>query len=183
MMKSKKKLLLIIAGSVAALLVVLGLIFWDTAVAKLKAQGILKYTPQEAQELAFTLCSQCHSSERVSKYCFRCGPPLIVVVHNMRTMIEAEKRRGKKNLESFTDAQAVAIAQVWNALVGNWEDTWRRKDLIKLLQGDEALLKLLDTPISERPIEVALSGEHAPGAYKEIQGPPPKTPMTPVKKK
>ncbi len=176
-MRDKKRLFLIISGFTVAVSALFAALFWDSAVARLKAEGLLSYTPEEAQELAFTKCSQCHSSERVSKYCFRCGPPLIVVVHNMKTLIELERKRGKKSIESFTDAQAVAIAQVWNALVGNWEDTWRRKDIIKLLEGDEALLKLLDTPVSERPIESALSGKHAPGAYKEIQEP--MTPHTP----
>ena len=140
-----------------------------TILDELKARGILQYTPEEAQALAFNKCGQCHSTERISKYCFRCGPPLIVVVHNMKILIKLEQAKGRK-IESYTDAQAVAIAQVWNAIVGNWEDTWRYEDLVKLLEGDEALLRLLDTPVKDRPIEMALSGKRAPGAY-EYQKP------------
>ncbi len=174
--RNRKKWLLIGVGSVVFVFALLTVLFWDRAIAELKAQGYIPYTPSEAQALAVTKCSQCHSTERISKYCFRCGPPLIVVVHNMRTLIRLERAKGKKGIEDYTDAQAVAIAQVWNALVGNWEDTWRRQDIVKLLEGDKALLELLDTPIEERHIEVALSGKMAPGAYRYNQ----KTPLKPA---
>lgn len=161
---------LIILVGLAAVLIVAG-VFWGTAVGRLKAQGYIAYTPAEAEALAYTKCGQCHNTEKIAKYCMRCGPPLIVVVHNMRSLINLERERGRHGLESYTDAQAVAIAQVWNAQVGNWEYTWRKQDIAKLLEGDNALLKLLDMPVNERPIEVALAGKTAPGAYKEEQAP------------
>lgn len=146
-------------------------VFWRDAVEKLKADGYMAYTPAEAQVLAYTKCGQCHDTDRIAKYCMRCGPPLIVVVHNMKAVIGAERAKGRHGMEGYTDAQAVAIAQVWNALVGNWEDTWRRQDLVKLLEGDVALIKLLDTPVKQRAIEAALAGKTASGAYKEAQMP------------
>lgn len=164
----KTKIILLVV--LAVILAVIG-VFWRDAVDKLKADGYMAYTPAEAEQLAYSKCSQCHNSERIAKYCLRCGPPLIVVVHNMKSLIRLEREKGRHGLESYTDSQAVAIAQVWNALVGNWEYTWRKQDLVKLLEGDQALLKLLDTPLEQRPIEVALAGKTAPGAYKEVQTP------------
>ncbi|HHL39709.1 MAG TPA: hypothetical protein ENJ37_04325 [Deltaproteobacteria bacterium] len=174
-MASKSKGLLKTGGAAAAVAVaaVAVLVFYgDAVLGRLKADGYLPYTAEEAQVLAYDLCSQCHSTEKITKYCSRCGPPIIVVVHNMKTITRLDQGRGKR-VENMTDAQAVAIAQVWNALVGNWEDTWRRKDIVKLLEGDEALLELLDTPPDSRPIESALREKTAPGAYKEVQGAPP----------
>jgi hypothetical protein len=66
----------------------------------------------------------------------------------------------------LTDAEAVAITQVWNALVGNWEKYWRKQDLLKLLQDDRALIDLLNTPLEERKLEIALEGKKAAGAYR-----------------
>ncbi|MBI5587058.1 MAG: hypothetical protein HY889_01675 [Deltaproteobacteria bacterium] len=161
---------IIILVGLAVLLAFAG-VFWRDALEKLKADGYMAYTPAEAEALAYTKCGQCHNTDRIAKYCMRCGPPLIVVVHNMKSLIRLEREKGRHGLESYTDAQAVAIAQVWNAQVGNWEDTWRAKDLAKLLEGDKALLKLLDTPVKQRPIEAALAGRTAPGAYKEEHTP------------
>jgi len=165
-MKTKAIILVVIAVALAFVGV-----FWRDAVDRLKADGYMAYSPAEAEVLAYSKCSQCHNSERIAKYCLRCGPPLIVVVHNMKSLIQIERDKGRRGIEHYTDAQAVVIAQVWNALVGNWEDTWRKKDLEKLLEGDKALLKLLDTPVKQRPIETALAGKAAPGAYKEVQTP------------
>lgn len=164
----KKKIILLVV--LAVVLAVVG-VFWRDAVDKLKSGGYMAYTPAEAELLAYSKCSQCHNTERIAKYCLRCGPPLIVVVHNMKSLIRLAREKGRHGLEGYTDSQAVAIAQVWNAQVGNWEYTWRKQDLVKLLEGDKALLKLLDTPLKQRPIEVALAGKSAPGAYKEVQTP------------
>ncbi|MCP4041179.1 MAG: hypothetical protein GY731_04365, partial [Gammaproteobacteria bacterium] len=46
---------------------------------------------------------------------------------------------------------------------------WRKQDIRKLLQGDDALLRLAETSLEERPIEWALKDKTAPGSYKEIQ--------------
>lgn len=162
------KLKLIIL-SCLAVIVIAAVVFRTAALGTLKAKGYLSYTPAEAQVLAYDMCSQCHDTEKIVKYCSRCGPPIIVVVHNMKTLTQLDMDRGKSDLVNLTDAQSVAIAQVWNAMVGNWEDTWRKKDIIKLLEEDKALIKLADTPVDERPIEAALKGEAAPGAYKEVQ--------------
>lgn len=164
------KIKIIILVVLAVVLAFAG-VFWRDALEKLKADGYMAYTPAEAQVLAYTKCGQCHDTDRIAKYCMRCGPPLIVVVHNMKALIRVEREKGRHGMESYTDAQAVAIAQVWNALVGNWEDTWRKQDLVKLLEGDEALIKLLETPVKQRAIEVALTGKTASGAYKEAQMP------------
>ena len=71
------------------------------------------------------------------------------------------------NFKPFSDAEAVAITQAWNGLVGNWEPDWGSKDVNKLLQGDLALIRLANTPVNERPIEWALKTKQAPGAHKE----------------
>lgn len=163
------KKLTIILGLAAAL--ALTGIFWKDAVGRLKAGGYVRYTPEEAQALAYKKCSQCHNTDRIAKYCMRCGPPLAVVVHNMKTLVRLDKERGKP-VEPYTDAQAVAIAEVWNAEVGNWEDAWRMQDLVRLLEGDRALIKLIETPVKERRIETALAGRSAPGVYKEIMQKP-----------
>lgn len=164
----KTKIIILVA--LAVVLAFAG-VFWRDALSRLKAGGYMAYTPAEAQTLAYSKCGQCHDTERIAKYCMRCGPPLIVVVHNMKALIRMEREKGRRGIEGYTDAQAVAIAEVWNALVGNWEYTWRKQDLVKLLEDDKALLKLLDTPVKERPIEVALAGKTASGAYKEEQTP------------
>jgi uncharacterized cupin superfamily protein len=85
----------------------------------------------------------------------------------MKKYIEVMNKNGA-DYRQLSDSESVAIAQVWNALVGNWEHDFRQKDLIKMLQGDVALIKLVKTPKEERPIEAALKGKKAPGAYREI---------------
>ena len=136
---------------------------------EVKARGYIAYTPEEATELAYQRCSVCHTEEKILKYCTRCGPPFIVVTHNMRRYIELSNAQDKDlNLRQFTDAEIVAISQVWNALVGNWESDWPLKDLRKLLDGDAALIRLLDTPVQYRNIEAALEGKKAPGAYERF---------------
>ena len=83
----------------------------------------------------------------------------------MRKLLSIEQSRsGPSSIPDITDAEAVAITQVWNALLGNWEDSWRKKDMIKMLGNDEALINLLNTPSSDRKLEKALSGKKAPGA-------------------
>lgn len=128
----------------------------------IKERGFIPYTPDEARELAYSRCSQCHKTDKISRYCMRCGPPLIVIVHNMNTLTRLENERGHKAFKELSAAQSVAVAQFWNATVGNWEDTWREEDLIKLLEGDTALTELARTPVSSRPIEAALKGKSAP---------------------
>jgi hypothetical protein len=71
------------------------------------------------------------------------------------------------HVKPLTDAEAVAITQVWNGLIGNWESDWRVQDMTKLLGKDRALIELLNTPPEERSIEVALADKFAPGSYKE----------------
>lgn len=144
------------------------LIYRDKIVLYLKADGWLEYTPDEAVTLAYTKCGTCHSIDKITKYCFRCGPPFVVVVHNMKTFISMEKGKpGKEALADITAAESVAIAQVWNALIGNWEEGWRKEDLKRLMKGDDALIKLLDTPPSQRKIEQALYKKSIPGTHKE----------------
>lgn len=161
---------ILIAVVILALAGVLLAVFWGQGMARLKSSGYIPYTPEEAQELAYRNCSQCHNTEKITKYCMRCGPPLVVVVHNMNTLARLERERGRTGLEIMTDAEAKAVAEVWTALVGNWEGMWREDDLVKLLQGDKALIELVKTPKKDRRIESALSGKLAPGAYKEEMG-------------
>lgn len=145
-------------------IVLSGWLFKDNITRDLKAKGYLEYTPDEAISLAYNKCSGCHNSAKMTNYCFRCGPPFIVVVHNMRTIISLEKGKpGKEGLPAISDNEAATIVQVWNALVGNWEEGWRKKDIIKMLQGDQALIDLLNTPPSERKIESTLFGKTVPG--------------------
>jgi len=84
----------------------------------------------------------------------------------MKKYTELMIQRGG-NFKQFSDAEAIAIAQVWNGLVGNWEPDWGSKDVHKLLQGDQALIRLAETPIEKRPIELALKNKQAPGSHKE----------------
>ena len=132
-----------------------------------KAMGYIAYTPDEAIKLAYERCSTCHSEEKMLKYCTRCGPPFIVVAHFMKKYTEITNAQNKDlNLKQFSDAEIVAIAQARNALIGNWESDWPEKDLRKLLDKDKALIDLLATPVTKRPIEAALKDKRAPGAYK-----------------
>lgn len=134
--------------------------------AEAKYQGYLAYTPDEAVTIAYTRCATCHSADKMLKYCARCGPPFIVVAHMMKKYVELTNRK-EQRFRPFSDAEMVAIAQAWNGLIGNWESGWGEKNLRKLLQGDAALIRLLDTPLEQRPVEVALKNKSAPGAYKE----------------
>ena len=134
--------------------------------AEAKYRGYLPYTPDEAVTLAYSRCTTCHPAEKMLKYCSRCGPPFIVVVHSMKKYTELMNQKGG-NFKPFSDAEAVTITQVWNGLVGNWEPDWGSKDVHKLLQGDQPLIRLAETPIENRPIERALKNKQAPGSHKE----------------
>ncbi|MDH4101040.1 MAG: hypothetical protein OEV28_10780 [Nitrospirota bacterium] len=138
---------------------------------RLRSAGYIAHTPESAKTLAMERCIQCHDLDKTLRYCSRCGPPLIVVVHNMKSY-EAIWRQQYPNtpITPITDADAVAITQVWNALVGNWENTWAPADMEKMLAGDKALLGLLRTPKEKRPIETALRGTEAAGTYREGEG-------------
>lgn len=132
-----------------------------------KAMGLIAYTAEEAITLAYERCSTCHSEDKMLKYCSRCGPPFIVVAHFMKKYTELTNARDNGlELRQFSDAEIVAIAQAWNALIGNWESDWPEKDLRKLLDKDQALIDLLATPAEKRPIEAALKDKRAPGAYR-----------------
>lgn len=134
----------------------------------LKEKGYIEYTPDEAVSLAYAKCGRCHNIDKVTKYCFRCGPPFIVVVHNMKKLISLEREKpGMEGLPTISDAESIAITQVWNSLIGNWEEGWRKDDIRRLIKGDEALIKLLDTPPSDRKLERALAGKSIPGVHKE----------------
>lgn len=166
----KKRLILVAVGLLA--LVAVGLLaipnpVGEKALAEAKYRGYLSYTPDEAVALAYNRCSGCHGIEKTLKFCSTCGPPFIIVSHSMKKYIEVMNKNGA-DFKQLSDAELVAITQVWNALVGNWEDDWREQDLIKLLQGDAGMIELVKTPIDQRPIEMALKGKKAPGAYKEI---------------
>jgi hypothetical protein len=69
----------------------------------------------------------------------------------------------------FSDSDLTAIVQVWNAPIGNWEGDWRQKDIKRMLGGDRALIRLVETSWDERPIEATLKQKTTPGSYKEIQ--------------
>lgn len=133
--------------------------------AEAKYRGYLVYTTDEAVNLAYTRCTTCHPAEKMLKYCARCGPPFVVVTHSMKKYTELMNQKGGQ-FKPFSDAEAVAIAQAWNGLVGNWEPDWGSKDVTKLLQGDQALIQLAETPIDKRPIEMALKNKQAPGTEK-----------------
>jgi len=153
------------------LLVTVLLLAWlnkDTVLSEIKARGYLEYSPDEAVTLAYSKCNGCHNSAKITNYCFRCGPPFIVVVRNMRTLLALEKGKpGREGLPDISDAEAITIVQVWNALIGNWEEGWRKEDLVKMLEGDAALIDLVNVPPSERKIEAALFGKKVPGAAKD----------------
>lgn len=134
--------------------------------AEAKYRGYLPYTTDEAITLAYNRCTTCHPADKMLKYCARCGPPFVVVSQSMKKYTELMNEKGG-NFKPFSDAETVAITQVWNGLVGNWEPDWGMKDIKKLLQGDQALIRLAETPIAQRPIEMALKNKQAPGAQKE----------------
>lgn len=165
-MNKKIAIIIILIAAIIAVIAVTG----KNAVGLLKAGGYIQYNVAEAVELAHRKCAQCHSIDKTAKYCMRCGPPFIVVVHNMRTLISKDRDK-YRDIENIRNGEAAAITQVWNALVGNWEDTWRKEDLTKLLENDTPLLKLMNTPVKEREIEVALKGKSAAGSDKSIMKP------------
>jgi hypothetical protein len=134
--------------------------------AEAKYRGYIPYSTDEAVTLAYSRCSTCHPAEKMLKYCARCGPPFIVVSQSMKKYVELTNQKGAPT-RPFSDAEVVAITQVWNALVGNWEGGWGEKNIRKLLQGDAALTRLYETPVENRPIEMALKSKSAPGAHKE----------------
>ena len=136
--------------------------------AEAKAKGYLAYTPEEAITLAYGRCTTCHGVEQVLQYCSRCGPPFVVVAQAMKKYVELSNLDSDR-VKPFSDAELTAIVQVWNALVGNWEGDWRQKDIKRMLRGDQALIRLVETSRDDRPIEVALKDKTAPGSYKEIQ--------------
>lgn len=158
-------LLIVIATAVVVIPNPLG----GKIVAEAKYRGYVAYTPDEAVTMAYTRCTTCHDAEKMLKYCARCGPPFIVVSQSMKKYVEIMNEQGGDFIP-FSDAETVAITQAWNALVGNWEPDWGLKDVKTLLQGDVALTRLAETPVEERPIEAALKGKRAPGAYKEEYG-------------
>jgi len=139
-----------------------------SVLAEAKSMGYLAYSPEEATELAYSRCTACHGAEKILQYCSRCGPPFVVVSHSMRKYIELSNLDSEK-IKKFSDAELIAITQVWNALIGNWESDWRQKDIKRLLQNDYALIRFVETPLEDRPIETALMNKTAPGSYKEIQ--------------
>ena len=118
--------------------------------------------------LAYDRCGGCHEEEKITKYCARCGPPFIVVANFMKKYVEVTNSQGG-SIRPFTSPELVAIIQVWNGLVGNWEKDWRKEDLERLLKHDPELLALLNTPAEKRPIEMALQDKSAPGSYKEYE--------------
>lgn len=134
--------------------------------AEAKYRGYIPYTPDEAVTLAYSRCTTCHPAEKMLKYCSRCGPPFVVVSQSMKKYTELMIQKGG-NFKPFSDAETVAITQVWNGLVGNWEPDWGSKDIKKLLQGDQALIRLAETPIEQRSIEMAMKNKQAPGSHKE----------------
>lgn len=160
-------LLLVILVGFAGLILLIPNSLGEEFISQARIAGYLPYSPEAATELAYKRCTGCHGEEKIVKYCPRCGPPFIVAVHFMKKYIELSNLQGQ-NIRPFSDAELVTITQVWNGLVGNWEGDWPRKDIRKLLAGDEALLLLFETPIEDRPIERVLQHKIAPGSYKEI---------------
>lgn len=165
----------LIAGVVIALAAVAVLLIPNPLggqiISEAKYRGYLDYTPDEAVTLAYSRCSSCHEIEKTLKFCATCGPPWAITINSMKKYIEVMNNNGA-DYKQLSDSESVAISQVWNALVGNWEHDFRQKDLIKMLKGDVALIELVKTPKEERPIEAALKGKKAPGAYKEVYADP-----------
>ncbi len=132
-----------------------------------KYRGYLPYTPDDAVSLAYSRCTTCHDEQKMLKYCSQCGPPFIIVSQTMKKYVALSNQKGAK-IRPFSGPELVAITQAWNAMVGNWEPNWGVKDITTLLKGDAALVRLAETPLKKRPIEVALKGRSAPGSYKRI---------------
>lgn len=127
-------------------------------ISEAKAYGLMEYKPDEAYHLAMKICTQCHSIERIKLYCPRCGPPFVAVVPHMQVFIENYKStKPDLKFQNITEHQAVAIVQVWNALVGNWEGDFREKDILKLIGKYPRIAALYKTPPDKRKIESALS--------------------------
>lgn len=127
------------------------------------AKGYIPYSPKEAKELAYKRCSTCHSIEKILEKCPKCDPPFIVLTQDAKKHINSHNAMNKNpKIKQLTDAEIVAIVQVWNGLVGNWESVWRKEDIQKFLGDDQVLLKLLDTPIEQRMIEMAMKKEKSP---------------------
>lgn len=130
----------------------------DSVLNALKANGYMNYTPTEAYKLARRICTQCHTDERIKLYCPRCGPPFVAVVPHMQHFIQNYKTtKPDIQIENITEVQAVAIVQVWNALVGNWEGDFRSRDIERLVGRYPHLMALYKTPVDKRPIETALA--------------------------
>ncbi|MDX8403582.1 MAG: hypothetical protein R8K54_04150 [Mariprofundaceae bacterium] len=159
-------IVLIVIAAVAAVLVIPNSLS-AKVLAEAKYRGYVAYTPDEAVSLAYSRCTTCHDVEKTLKYCSQCGPPFIIVSQTMKKYVELMNKQGGE-FRPFSDAETVAITQVWNALVGNWEPNWGLKDIKTLLKGDVALIRLAETPIEDRPIEKALKGKSAPGTYKRF---------------
>ncbi len=160
----KKKLTIVVIVLAVLCIASAGVLFVPNPVgqyliSEAKASGMVAYEPAEAYALAKRICTQCHTDERIKKYCERCGPPFIAVVPHMQSFIDNYKvsKPGLK-VENITEVQAVAIVQVWNAIIGNWEKDFRQEDMLKLIGPYEFLKKLYLTPIEKRPIEMALMG-------------------------
>lgn len=75
-----------------SLVIAFGAVFFIAAgnhiIGEAKAEGYVAYTPAEAYGLADRICTQCHTAERIKRYCMRCGPPFIVLVPHMQTFIQ-----------------------------------------------------------------------------------------------
>lgn len=160
----KKKLTIVVIVLAVICIISAGVLFVPNPVgqyliSEAKANGMVAYEPAEAYAMAKKICTQCHTDERIKKYCERCGPPFIAVVPHMQSFIENYKvsKPGLK-VENITEIQAAAIVQVWNAIIGNWEKDFRQEDMLKLIGPYEELKKLYLTPIEKRPIEMALMG-------------------------
>ncbi len=169
-------LLLAVLGGAGTLIFFVPNPVGEKIITEAKAKGYLSYTPEEAIDLAYERCSGCHSEQKILLYCSRCGPPFIVVAHFMKRYVEIMNQQSNGiSVEQFTDAELLAITQVWNGLIGNWENDWPREDLKKLLGGNRSLMRLLETPVAQRPIEAKLKDRSAPGSYKEETSQDPST--------
>src|SRR3989338_8049398 len=76
---------------------------------EIKARGYIEYSSDEAKVLALEKCTQCHDTERILKYCHRCGPPFIAVIPHMRKFLEEYKvREPHKKFSDITDYQKIS---------------------------------------------------------------------------
>jgi hypothetical protein len=137
---------------------------------EIKARGYIEYTIDEAKTLALQRCTQCHDTERILKYCHRCGPPFVAVIPTMKNFIEQYKmKESYRHVQEMKGYQKSVIAQVWNAWVGNWEGDFKREDMLKMIGNDKILLELYNTPVEKRKIEYAMKkkGDKAKGSYEQ----------------